>query len=444
VVRGGARADDSSLHILGLAQLGATDNLTSGEHNPTDPMAPVAEWDTYLGIRPGVLATYGTPSAIHELTYTLDATLYARHGQYSSLFHRASWRGFFLIGPRSEVITSLEGSFGDGNLFPTVSASSAQIGAQRSGNVETLGGAATEDYSYQLDRDLRFTQGFTERYDRTSTEGAGVSRASETGLRLGLDKSFRYDAMSLLVGASYLSLERPDLGTMIAKDQIVNARGTLMYRRDVSRFWTAIGEGGAVAVLPAGGNGKAQVVPVGGASLAYFPAWGTATLSVRRDVTPNLLIARNTLTDSGVVSCWLPLPWLQKDPTNPELSFEGTLGYARTRLIDTDMGTVVQGFGDFVGDAAVNWNFRKNAGLSFRYQLVVQSSDTAMTSAQPVFPFVRNTVLVQFFGRWPEKLAVEVPVRNTLRVDRSNVNPVGEEVPGANGAGATGGGSGGR
>lgn len=444
VVRSGARADDSSLHVLGLAQWGFTDNLLSGPRNPPAGVpAPPVEWDTFLGIRPGVLATYGTPRAIHELTYTLDANLYVRHSELSTLFHRAAWRGFFLLGPRSEVITSVDASFGNSNLTPTAAASSGLVGAGRSGDVESLGGAAGEDYSYMIDRDLRLSQALTARYDRTSASGAGVSRGSEIGARLGLDKSFRFDALSGTIGASYLTLERPTLGTMIARDEMINARGSLMYRKDVSRYWTAIVDAGAVGVIPAGGMGKTQVLPVGGASLAYYPAWGTASIGVRRDVAPNLLIAENTLSDSAVANAWLPLSWGGKDPRDPEWSVQGTLGYARVRLIQTETGTTVQGFDDVLGDVALNWSMRKNAQFTFRYQVIWQSADTAavMNDALPLFGFVRNTVLVQFTGRWPERLAVEVPVRQTLRVDRSNITPVGEEIPGQNGAGATGGGS---
>jgi hypothetical protein len=447
VVRGGARADDSSLHILGLAQLGFTDNLLSGPRNPPAGVAaPPVEWDTFLGLRPGVLATYGTPRAIHELTYTLDANLYVRHSELSTLFHRAQWRGFFLLGPRSELVTTVGGSFGDSNLAPATIASAGTVSVFQSGQVETLGGDAGENWSYMLDRDLRLTQDLTARYDRTNAgAAAGVQTGSELGARLGLDKSFRYDAVSATVGASYLTLSRP-LGTgMNQEDRLLNARGTIMGRRDLTKGWTGVVDVGAVGVIPTNGVGKTVVLPVGGGSLAYYPAWGSASLSVRRDVNPNLLIAQNTLSDSAVAAAWLPLPWGTQDASSPEWSIQGTVGASRTQLIDSNNGTVVQGFDDLLGDVALNWNVRKNAGFSFRYQVIWQSSDlSAMGGALPVFGFVRNTVLVQFFGRWPERLAVEVPVRQTLRVDRSNITPVGEEIPGAGGAGATGGGSGNR
>ena len=438
VVRGAARADDSSLHILGAAQLGFTDNLLSGPRNPPVGLAaPPVEWDLFLGLRPGILFTYGTPRATQEVTYTLDAILYVRHDELSSLFHRAGWKGFFLLSPQSELLTSVDGSFGDGNLFPTTLASSGQVGVQRSGDIQMLGGNVGESYEYTAAPDLRLSEAGYERYNRINAGDSGITTGSETGLRLALDKAFRYNAVSLAVGAAYVSLEQPVGGTGSTTDDLVNARASVMARRDLSKEFTGVLEGGAVDVIPVSGlAAPSSIFAIGSAQLAYFPAWGTATATVRRDVQPNLLIAQNTLADSASVGAWLPLPWLRDDPQNPKLTFQATLGASRTRLIDSATGNTVEGFDDLLGDIAVNWQLRKNAELTFRYQLVWQSSDLSAMTPVPVFGFVRNTVLVQFVGRWPERLAVEIPVRQTLRVDRSNITPIGgEDAGGAGGAG---------
>jgi hypothetical protein len=440
VVRGAARADDSSLHLLGSAQLGFTDNLLSGPRNPPPGIAaPPVEWDLFLGLRPGVLLTYGTPRATHEATYSLDAILYTRHPELSSLFQRAGWKGFFLLSPRSELLTSVDGSFGNGNLFPTTVPSSGQVGPAVSGNIEMLGGAAGEDYQYTASPDVRLQQAGYVRYNRIS--GGGVTTGSEAGMRLALDKAFRYDALTLLAGASYVSLTQPVAGsTTGSTTDLVNARGSAMYRRDLNKDITSVVEVGAVDVLPVNGiAAPSSVFAVGGVQLAYIPAWGTATFGVRRDVSPNLLIAENTLADTAAIGAWLPLPWLRDDPQNPKLTFQSTLGVSRTRIISSTTGQTVEGFDDVLADIAVNWQLRKNAELSFRYQLVWQSSDLSAMTPLPVFGFVRDTVLVQFVGRWPERLAVEVPVRQTLRVDRSNITPVGDEAGGGGAADTPGG-----
>lgn len=435
VLRGEGRADDGSLHLVGAAQLGITDNLTSSSDNP--------EWDTYLGLRPGVLATYGTARAIQELTYSLDANLYARHSGLSTLFHTAGWRGFFLTGPRSEVTTAVEGSYGDANLFPDVSIAGGSITAQRSGLVQAASVQASADDSYMLTRSIRFASGLAAGYTRLDAEGNGVSTTSQVTGHMSFDKAFRFDALTITGAAQYLWLTRPIAGAMgdFSDNQAV-LRALGMYRHDIGREWTAAAEVGGVAVIPTSGTSKTALVAVGSLQLGYYPAWGTANASIRRDVAPSLLLAQNTITDSVTVHAWLPLTWWVKDPTHPDWSIQGTIGYAKVRLLDSVMGEAVSGYGDVLGDIALGWSMQRNAQLTFRYQLVVQSADQAVPL--PVTGFTRNTILVQFTGRWPDRLAVEVPVRDTLRVDRSNVTPVGEEQPAEGGVGATGGASGDR
>lgn len=434
VLRGEGRAEDGSLHLLGAAQLGFTDNLTSSS---TDP-----EWDTYVGLRPGVLATYGTARTIHELMYTLDANLYARHSGLSTLFHTAGWRGFFITGPRSEVTTTVTGSYGDANLFPDVAISGGSITAQRSGLVQAASAEASANDSYMLTRDLRFGSGLSASYTRLDATGSGISTTEQVAGHVLLDKSFRYDALSINGTAQYLWLSQPIANAVgNFSDNQTNLRLSGMYRHDLDREWTTALEAGGVAVIPSNSNSKTALVAIGAAQLAYYPAWGTAGLSVRRDVAPNLLLAQNTVTDSAQVNAWLPLPWHKMAGAAPDWTVQGSVGVARVRLLDSVMGEAVSAFDDVLGDVALNWSLRRNALVTFRYQLVWQKADPSVLL--PVEGFTRNTLLVQFTGRWPDRLAVTVPTRETLRVDRSNVTPVGEEVPG-NGGGVTGGASGDR
>ena len=164
-----------------------------------------------------------------------------------------------------------------------------------------------------------------------------------------------------------------------------------------------------------------------GGQLTYFPDWGTATFQAHRSVLPNLFIAQNTLTDSASASCWLPLPWLRDNPAEPRLTIQATLAGARVQLIDTTQGAAVSGFSQVLGDVAVAWNLRQALGFSLRYQFIHQGADT--TALNGLNGFNRSTVMLQFAGRWPERLAATVPIRQTLRVDRSNVTPIGDGAP---------------
>jgi hypothetical protein len=269
------------------------------------------------------------------------------------------------------------------------------------------------------------SQGLFGRYQWTDNS-MGTTSASEVGARLVLSKSFRADALTASTSVSYLSLTRPLGDAGPAGDDQITVHGTLGWNHDISREWTFAADGGAVAVIPQSGNGKSQLLPVASATIAYYPTWGSGRLVVSRAVAPNLLIAQNTLTETAVATGWLPLPWMREDPTNPTFSVATTAGVTRTRLIDNAAGDTLAAYDDLIGDVALNWSPRKSVNLAFRYQLIWQSTATdQIVGATTINGFVRNTVLIQFYGRWPERLAADVPIRQTLRVDRSNLAPVG-------------------
>jgi len=433
-----AHAEDWSLHLLADADAGWTDNLFSAPTTPpAGSNAPEKTADEFLNLRPGVLLTLATPRTIHELSYQLDANLYVHHSEAWGLLQRARWRGFFVTSPRGELTTSVSGSVGDTSTFSTTTAaSSGQVSTQRSGALHLTSVDASEGYTYTVAPELRLTQGTIARFDQSDIETLGRTRSAELGETLGADRSWRADALGVELGASYLLLSRPE-GAMQVSDDQLNVRGRLSWRRDLSRHWTSVVDGGGVLVVPTGSGGKTTVEPTIGGQLAYFPNWGTASLQARRDVTPNLFIAQNTVTNSAGLSCWLPLPWLRTDPTSPRLTVQATVGAAHVQLIDATAGTIVSGFDDILGDVAVAYNIRHALGVGLRYQLLWQSADPNLPT--PVFDFTRNTVLVTFFGQWPEREAAKVPIRSTLRVDRSNVTPITTDLQGGT-PGGTGGG----
>jgi hypothetical protein len=429
-----ARAEDWSLHLVATADAGWTDNLFSAPATPpAGSDAPAKTSDEFLDLQPGALLTFATPRTIHELSYQLDANLYLHHSEAWGLLQRARWRGFFITSPRGELTTSVSGSVGDTSTFSTASAASTgQVTTQRSGALHVEAVDAAEGYTYAISPELRLTEGTVARFDQSDIETLGRTRSTELGETLGLDRSWRTDAIGLDVGASYLLLSRPEGTTQVSDDQ-VNLRARLSWRRDLSRHWTSVVDGGGVVVVPTGGTGKTAVEPTIGGQLGYFPVWGTATIQVRRDVQPNLFIAQNTVTNSASASCWLPLPWLRENPTSPRLTVQATVGVAHVDLIDSTGGGTVSAFDDVLGDVAVAYSIRHALGVGLRYQLLYQNADPNLQT--PVFDFTRNSVLVTFFGQWPEREAAKVPIRQSLRVDRSNLTPVGTESQGTGGTG---------
>jgi hypothetical protein len=421
-----ARAESWSLHILGDAQLAWTDNLFS---SPATPVAgaPPKEGDAYLQVRPGAILMFETPRSVHELQYTFDASMYLNHTEAWAILQRAGWRGFFTTSPRGELNTDLNASFGDATTLTTqAGASAGEIGVQRSNSVHVLQLGAGENYAYQVSPALRLLQGGALRYDATdqsATTGTTTSTGAEATGRVGLERTWRSDALAAGLAATYLNLTRPN-GATTSRDDQLNLHLDASWRRDLSRTWSSVVDGGAVAIVPTTAGGRGTIQPTIGGQLAYYPDWGTATFQARRAVLPNLFIAQNTLTDSASASCWLPLPWLRDNPAEPRLTVQATLAGARVQLIDTVQGEVVSGFSEVLGDVAVGYNIGQSIGFSARYQFIHQGADP--TPGSTIYGFNRSTVMLSFFGRWPERLAATVPIRQTLRVDRRNVTPIGD------------------
>ncbi len=424
---GAARADGYSLHVLAAAQVAWTDNLFSvpAERDPGSAL-PEREGDLYYQLRPGAMGTYETPRSVHQLSYDLEANLYTRHTEAWSLQHLAGWRGFFITSPRSELGASAQFSTGEISALSTRSAASeGPVTGLPSGQVSFVSIDVGENLSYTATREVRLTQGARGRSFTTSDGVGGESTGIEAGVTGGVDRSWKFSAASLQLGTSFVTLERVVAMMATESNDQVNVNGVVSWRRDFGPRWTSLLDAGATSIVPLDDGDQLVVQPTVGAQISYFPNWGTSGLAIRRSVAPNLYLAQNTIADSAIVNAWLPLPWLATDPHQPKLSVQGTLGAQRTRLIDTATGDIESGFNVYAGDVAVNYAPRAGVTVALRFQHLRQVA--AEDAAMDVNGYVRNTAMISVIGRFPDRMAAEVPMRSSLRVDRSNVTPVGEE-----------------
>jgi hypothetical protein len=414
-----AAAEDWSLHILGNAQLGWTDNLQSVSDDED------READAYAQLTPGLLLSWSRPRMVHQLSASLESNVYFKNDEGSSFAWHGGWRGFFLLSPLSELETAVSTSGGTTNTFRTsTTAANGQVMLFDSTASEYAALDASEGYSRQLSRHLRMTEnGFASVVSTRATEPAG---AENTGYRvgggLGIDRAWRFNAVGATTSVSYDGLGG-------GRTQMNVAAG-LAWRRDISIHWTSVVDVGAVTLVPlAGSDAEAILEPTIGAQIAYYPTWGTAGFGVRRSVTPNLYIAANTISDTASLSASLPLTWLPLDPNRqPRFVFSASGGYAFTSVIESDTGDTLSGFQAGLGTAELAYAIKPRVNVSLRYQYERQVADSASTLLA-VRSYDRNTVMLSLSGRWPDELAGEVPTRQSLRVDRSDVTPVGEEVP---------------
>lgn len=419
-----ARADGYSIHVLGHLQTAWTDNLLSAPDDD-DPATNAPEADFYTQISPGALVTYETPRTIHEVTADLDANLYARNDEAYSLQGRGGWRGFFLTSPNSELSTSASVAGGQTATMSTTIPASMGTGTVQPGGSNTYWSVeGAQNLSWTATRDLRVSQGLRLRRFETEDDDSGLaSGGSELGLSGGLDRGWVYSAVAIQASSSYVTLTATG---MEETTDTINSNAVVSYRRDFGPRWNAVLDGGAAAVVPLQ-EGETVVQPTVGAMVSYAPNWGQAGLQLRRSLAPNFALGQNTITDSATINASLPTPWLTNDPNLPKLIISGSGGFTRTQTIDSTAGTLEAGFDVVHADLALQYQPRAGLGFALRGQHLRQMASDEVVSAMTTLDYDRTTVIVSMTYRFPDRVAATIPLRDSLRVDRSDNTPVGEE-----------------
>jgi hypothetical protein len=414
-----AAADDWSAHILANGRVGWTDNLHSAEDETS---SPPKEGDIYTTIAPGLLLTLTSPRTVNQFEVGLDTNVYYEHDEGWSYIWHGGWRGFYLTSPLSELQASVLASGGTMNTFSTYTpASMGQTGLIPSQQTSFTSVEASEGYGLQLSRPWRWTQNaFASVFRTESGEMDFVNTGYRVGLGTGLDRTWQFNALMARTEGSY-----DVLGEGASQ---LTTNGSLAWRRDIGLRWSSSIDAGVVAIIPLEEGQYTAVQPTIGAQVGYYPTWGTAGLSVRRTVAPNLAIASNTINDAATLNAWLPIPWFAIDPNGqPRITFEASGGFGFTRILDTTTDDTTSAYRVAMGTVAINYALKPQVSLGLRYQYEHQTVDES-TLVVPVSSFTRNTVLFSFSGRWPERTAGDMPTRSSMRVDRSNVTPVGEEA----------------
>lgn len=449
-----AHADRTSWHVLANGEAAATDNVFAA------PTGTTREGDIFLTLRPGFLFAWDAPRMQHDLSLEVELIEYAFHSDQPSSSLKGGYRAFFLPGPRSEAVVQLNGQ--NGLLSAITSRSSpdqAVVQVQPINRVDVIQGDGSAYASYQATREIRLSETIFGRYSHSddnaldpmdaSLADPTIIKSAEVGAVLGLERSFRKDSLSLEAGGSWVRLERhasrfidnstdPLLELQKSRlDRQLVPRGRIQWRHDFNKRWSGSADGGVALVFPYGADPyhpmatdrKSGVFPILGASLAYVEPWGRAQLQVRRDITPNLFVAQNTVNDIAFAQLAMPLTWLDDSAMRrPKFVLLGSVGGGRTQLIDTLTGEQNSAF--LVGRADVGINYNSSPGITYgvRYELLAQ---TGNDSAEQVVPgFFRNTLFFTFAIRYPDRVAAEVPQRraqNAVRADRKDLVPLGVE-----------------
>jgi hypothetical protein len=435
---GHARADHTSVHVTASGDVALTDNLFSV------PQSSNPESDVYTDIRPGVVGTWETPRMMQALAAEVEVLEYATHNNTDpSLTLRGRWDALFLLTPRSELGLGADASNGRINALTARStADQTAIVVTPGGNSEVRQANASQRLSWQSTKATRTNESAFVHWGATSDLQAmpTTTNSLDVGASFGFERLFAHDDFGLEVGGDFLRLEfiapTGTTGTMASRlDQQLNPHATASWRHDFSKKWSTALSGGVVYINPIGTDpynptraaSHAQATGVFSATAAYTGDWGGAQLAVARGVSPNLLIAQNTVNDSATLRLALPLPWLElSSRSSPHYTAVGSFGVARTQLVDPITSALEGSFQLVHVDLALQYRPRPSMTYSLRYEFAYQHGDTVAATVEP--SFFRNTVYFEFAFRYPDRLAVQVPRRTgSVRADEGDLAPVGSE-----------------
>ncbi|MEJ7598661.1 MAG: hypothetical protein WKG01_12195 [Kofleriaceae bacterium] len=431
-----ASADPTSWHGTIAGDVAATDNVFAA------PSTGDREVDVFFTVRPGLLFSYAHPRTLHDLTAEVEVIEYVRHSDEPSLSARFGWRGFYLVGPRTQVLTQVNAQ--NGILAAIASRNNAAETLPELipvNKVNVYQADASEYLSYVATRELTLSQTLFARasYTDDNLDDPTTVASAEAGFGLGIDRQFRTDSLSLELGGSVVHMERiaPEGALQGSRrDRQLTPRIRAQWRHDFDRRLSASADAGLVYVRPFGtdpynpdSETRSGTFPIVGANVSYSEVWGRAGLQARRDVTPNLLVAQNTVNDSVTASVVMPLPWLDDSRRRaPKLIGLGSVGIQRTQLIDSETGDLTSNFTSARLDLGVAYTPRAGVVYGARYELTYQTGDAEAVMTIP--GYYRNTIYFTYSIQYPDRSGPEAPRRksgNAVRADRKDLVPLGAE-----------------
>jgi hypothetical protein len=420
-----ALADDWSLHAVVAGQVAATDNIFQVPSN--SPEGTPRTGDLLFQLRPGALLAIATPRSTHQVAADLDVIGYAKQRDAWSVSGRATWRGLFLLSQRTELVTGIAAA--SGTLNSLVARSNDPSAALvPTGSSDFVSAEGRQQLTHQASTDVRVTQHSQAQIVQTIGSNQNKNLSTDLGAGGGFDRSWRFDSFGVDVSGTFVRFSRSEDPS--TNNSLFNIRTAAQWRHDISRRWSSNVDGGVVAVVPISSSSTASsstvLVPIIGAQLAYAPQWGTAGISVSRSVVPNLFVAQNTVADAVVGNVNMPLPWLSEHRARPQWSALGSVGFTRTQLVDSNRGELASSFSVINLDLALQHEISEQSSVSARYQFIRQSGNA--DSLTIIQGYARNTFLVSFTYRYPRLTAARFPSRDSVRVDRSDVSPVGDEA----------------
>ena len=427
-----AHADHTSVHATATGEVATTDNLYA-VGSGGDRQA-----DMFYTVRPGILFAYDSPQMIHDFTGEAEVLGYLIHSDRPLVTGHGGWKSLFFTSPRTQLTMTINAGTGLLTALASRTTSDQTVTTVTpAGQVDVQEADTSEQLSWISGKHTRVSQGVLGRYGFTDDRNGTTTDTREVGSNLGFERTFNKDTVGLDASISYLQLERiaPPGAVMRSRlDQQLNPRGVVTWRHDLNRQWSTSADGGVVFVNPVGVDKYAPMVArrggtfgIYGGQVAYSEVWGRMLLSARRNVSPNLYLAQNTVDDAANLQVAMPLPWLDDTRRNPKLVALGSVGVERTQMIDATTGSTEGDFKVAHLDITLGWTPKPGQTYGVRYELAYQTGDS--TALMEIPSFYRNTVFFTFSLRYPDRVVGELPKRRpSTRSDRKDLMGGGDPI----------------
>jgi hypothetical protein len=335
---------EPNLHATGSLSLGVSDNPLAAPSTPV-PGGRVPVTVAFTTLRPGVLLFVESPTLSNRLRLTNSTTLFLGHSEANSYSNAAAWDGSFSLSRRTDMVLGATVTQGRLNTLSTLgSAQASQATATQTGGVSFVSPALQESLSSNLSPLWRLTQGLGASY-YSPIQGSRGAHTRQANLTLSLERVFKLDAVGAEGRVGYAASDVLSRDGSPSKPQLITAAAARYVR----------------AVRATDGKGAVSG-PTALAALRYGTEAGSAELSYRRNVAPNLLIGQLFYSDVVSLNGGMPL-W-------KESHFFGaaSIGYQHGRLIDANLGRQAGVIDVMLGDVSISYVPTDSMSVSARYQ----------------------------------------------------------------------------
>ena len=365
--------------------------------------APRVE-DFWVGAVPELSATWLTPRATVNITYSLTGALHSL-GSASEVANRIILTSAYELSRRTSLLLSAEGAqTSTSNFLIQRPAADTAIALYPAAGTRFITGRLTQGLRHELSPVLVASQDASA-LTMTTLAPAPPLDTFVASVGGGLERLWRNDAVGFNVRGGY-ALTRATPPT--PSTDVFTVTAAPRWRHDWTQTLTSSVEAGGTYLFSADPNAEPVIAPYGQAMLLYSMDPTTVDLSYRIGVFPSPLTGQILRSQQVVLHALTPIS------EHHRVYIGGSIGYLRATLLDLVSTANDQSFHAFYSDIDLAWQASARVRVFGRYQTIAQLADVNAAGVNP--SFLRDAVLVgvQFSS---ENAQITIPTRFAQRVD---------------------------